>query len=233
VLKDYLAKAINILVPRICFICDEKITEGYLCSKCLNQIEFIYPPLCPFCSNRLTNKKEKICAKCAKNRFPYEKLICITKYKNPVVDLIHSFKYKNYDFLVELFASLMIKHLTKIGFEPGGYDIITAVPLYKTKLRDRGYNQAGLLAQYLANYFKICFKDDIIYATRESSSQAKLDKISRLENLKGAFTAREGLENKKVILVDDIFTTGSTVKECAYALKEKGAKITVMTLSKT
>ncbi|MCK9614740.1 MAG: ComF family protein [Candidatus Omnitrophica bacterium] len=232
-LKNYLMAIKDILLPKICFACEEKIIEGYLCPKCLNQIEFIYPPLCPFCSNRLTNKKEKICAKCLKKKFPYEKLICITKYKNPVVDLIHSFKYKNYDFLVELFASLMIKHLTRIGFEPCGYDIITAVPLYKTKLRDRGYNQAGLLAQYLANYFKICFKDDIIYATRESSSQAKLDKISRLKNLKGAFSAQAGLENKKVILVDDIFTTGSTVKECAYALKEKGAAITVIAFSKT
>lgn len=229
-LKKYLATLKDILIPRICFACEEKITEGYLCPRCLGKIEFIYPPLCPFCANRLTNGKT--CAKCAKIKLPYEKLICITKYKSPVVDLIHLFKYKNYDFLVELFASLTIKHLTHIGFEPCNHDTITAVPLYKTKLRDRGYNQAGLLAQYLANYFKICFKNDIIYATRESLSQAKLDKRSRPSNIKGIFSVQEELKNKKILLLDDIFTTGSTVKECACALKEKGALVTVIAFSK-
>ena len=233
VLKKYLAALKDILIPRICFACEEKISGGYLCQKCLSKIEFIYPPLCPFCSNRLLNKREKICARCAKITFPYERLICITKYKSPVAELIHLFKYKNYDFLVELFASLTIKHLTHIGLEPSGYDIVTAVPLYKTKLRDRGYNQAGLLARYLANYFKISFKDDIIYATRESLSQVKLDKKSRLSNIKGIFSVQEKLENKKIMLLDDIFTTGSTVKECASALKEKGALVTIMTFSKT
>ncbi|MFA5007983.1 MAG: ComF family protein [Candidatus Omnitrophota bacterium] len=232
-LKKYLAAIKDALVPRICFSCEEKIPSGYLCQECLEQIEFIYPPLCQFCSNRLANKKEKICAKCSKKNFPYERLICITKYKTPIIELVHLFKYKSYDFLVELFAFLMINHLKKIGFEPSCYDIMTAVPLYKTKLRDRGYNQAGLLAQYLANYFKISFKDDIIYATRESLSQTKLNGKSRLENIKGGFGTKEKLENKKVILVDDIFTTGSTVKECACALYENGAAVTVLTLSKT
>ncbi|MDD4954443.1 MAG: ComF family protein [Candidatus Omnitrophica bacterium] len=232
-LKKYISALKDILVPRICFACEEKIPEGYLCLKCLQNIEFINPPFCTFCGCKLSAQEERICLKCAKIAFPYEKLICVTKYKSPMVELIHLFKYKNYDFLVELLAALMIVHLKRIGFEASGCDFMTAVPLYKTKLRDRGYNQAGLLAQYLANYFKISFKNDIIYATRESLSQAKLDKKSRLTNIKGIFNVRNNLENKKVILLDDIFTTGSTVSECANALKEKGARVTIMTLSKT
>jgi ComF family protein len=127
----------------------------------------------------------------------------------------------------------MAKHLTKIGFNPSNYNSITAVPIHSAKLRDRGYNQAGLLAQFLANYFKISFKNDIIYATGESLPQAKLDKISRVKNIKGLFYSQGNLENKKVILVDDIFTTGSTANECAVTLKQNGAKVTVLTLSKT
>ncbi len=232
-MSKYFEALKNILIPRICFICEAKISEGYLCQKCLSQIDFLYPPLCPFCSSRLAGRKEKHCAKCSKKTFPYEKLICITKYKKPVVELIHLFKYKNYDFLAELFSSLIIKHLNRTGFTPGAYDIITAVPLYKTKLRDRGYNQSAVIAQYLANYFKICFKNDIIYAIREGSPQAKLDKKNRPDNVRGNFGAKGNLENKKVILLDDIFTTGSTVKECASALKEKGAIVTAMAFSKT
>lgn len=232
-LANYLTALKNIIIPRICFSCEEKIPKGYLCQKCFSRIEFINPPVCKFCSNTLVREKGNICPKCAKLAFPYEKLICATKYRGPIVELIHSFKYKNYDFLVELFAPLLIKHLTRIGFEPTGYSFITAVPLHKAKLRDRGYNQSALLAQYLANYFKISFKNDIIYATRESLSQAKLDKKSRLTNTKGIFSVKTELENKKILLLDDIFTTGSTARECALALKEKGGRVTILTLSKT
>ncbi|MDD4183278.1 MAG: ComF family protein, partial [Candidatus Omnitrophica bacterium] len=76
-------------------------------------------------------------------------------------------------------------------------------------------------------------KDDIIYATRESLSQTKLDNKSRRNNIKGIFSVQEKLENKKIMLLDDIFTTGSTVKECAFGLQEKGALVTIITFSKT
>jgi len=128
----------------------------------------------------------------------------------------------------------MIKHLSEIGFNPSHYHLNTPVPLHKDKLKIRGYNQAGLLAKLLSNYFKIPFRDDIIGNTNIRPSQTKLRKEKREKNVEGAFVVKENLRNKRIILVDDIFTTGSTVNACSKALRERGAEgITVITLSKT
>jgi len=128
----------------------------------------------------------------------------------------------------------MAKYLAKAGFNPNRYQIITPVPLHKDKLKIRGYNQAGLLSKLLSNHFKIPFRNDIIDNTDIRPSQTKLPKQKREKNVQGVFVVREGLQNKNIILVDDIFTTGSTASACSRALKEKGAgNITVITLSKT
>ncbi|MCK4912151.1 MAG: ComF family protein [Candidatus Omnitrophica bacterium] len=151
-----------------------------------------------------------------------------------MLSLIHLFKYKNYDYLAGFLSSLIIKHLSEIGFNPNKYKLITSVPLHKDKLKIRGYNQSGLLSKLLSNHFKIPFKDDIIENTNIRPSQTKLPREKREKNTEGIFVVKENLENKSIILVDDIFTTGSTVSACAKALKEKCAgNVTVITLSKT
>jgi ComF family protein len=151
-----------------------------------------------------------------------------------MVSLIHHFKYKNYDYLAGLLSSFMAEHLIKIGFEPGRYHFVAAVPLHKDKLKTRGYNQSGLLAKLLSNYFKIPFRDDIIANVNARPSQTQLPKEKRKKNVKDIFVAKETVINKRIILIDDIFTTGSTAKACSKALKERGAQyITVITLAKT
>ena len=106
--------------------------------------------------------------------------------------------------------------------------------MHKHKLKIRGYNQAQLLAKLLSNNFKIPLRNDIIDTVNIRPSQAKLQKQKRQENVKGVFAARKNLKNKKIILIDDIFTTGATAASCCQALAEKQAdKIVVITLSKT
>lgn len=148
--------------------------------------------------------------------------------------LIQLFKYQNYDYLGEFLAQLIVKHLKGIEFSACSYHYITAVPLHRYKLKMRGYNQAELLAGFLSNHFKIPLKNDIISVTRFKPSQAKLTKLKRQTNVKGIFKVSNTVKKLNFLLVDDIFTTGSTVFACADALKEKGANmITVLTLSKT
>jgi len=151
-----------------------------------------------------------------------------------MVSLIHLFKYKNCDYLAGFLSSLIIKHLSEISFNPNKYNLITHVPLHKDKLKTRGYNQSRLLSKLLSNHFKIPFKDDIIENTNIRPSQTKLPKEKRKKNAEGIFVVKENLKNKNIILVDDIFTTGSTVSSCSKALREKQAgNITIITLSKT
>ncbi len=218
--KSIIKTFADIVLPNLCFVCEAKIKTGHLCEKCVEKIEFISPPL-----SKLPSQPGE--------RLPYEKLICITSYKEPMVNLIHLFKYQNYSYLSGTFASLMIKHLQKTGFVLSGYDIIAPVPMHKAKLRERGYNQSELLARIIAKHFNISFKNDIIIVKSIRPSQAKLNSRERKENLKNLFEARGNLEGKNIILIDDIFTTGQTAKECAYALKAKGARVSVLTLSKT
>jgi ComF family protein len=232
-LGQYLKAAKNIFLPSLCFNCERKTNDKYLCAGCKDKIEFIYPPLCRLCSQPIVEDKGGLCQNCLEKDTPYEKLICITRYKEPMVNLIHLFKYKDYACLAEVFSQFMIEHLLKIGFSFSPFDIITAVPMHPAKLRNRGYNQSAMLALLLANYFKITFKNDIIYESEQRPSQSKLNAAKRQKNIEGVFCVKENMSGAKIILIDDILTTGSTVKACAYALKEKGAMVTAIALAKT
>jgi len=233
-LSSYLKAIKNILFPCLCLCCEKKISQGYLCGECEEEIVFLTPARCRYCLKPLSINPSGLCRECSRKIYSYQRLISATAYKEPMASLIHLFKYKNCDYLAGFLSSLIVKHLRKIGFNPNRYQLITPVPLHKDKLKIRGYNQAGLLSKLLSNYFKIPFRDDIIGNTNIRPSQTKLPKEKREKNVEGVFMVREDLENKNIILVDDIFTTGSTAGACSRALKEKGAgNITVITLSKT
>ena len=230
---NYLKAARDILFPCLCLHCEKKILQGYLCRECLEKIVFLYPLRCRYCAKPLLNTSN-VCKQCSGKIYPYQELISATAYKEPIVSLIHLFKYRNYDYLADYLASLMIKCLSKASFNPHNYHFITPVPLHRDKLKIRGYNQAKLLAKLLSNHFKISFRDDIIINTDIRPSQTKLSVEKRKKNIQGIFTATKDLTDKRIILIDDIFTTGSTVNACSKALGERRAEnITVITLSKT
>ena len=229
---NYLKAVRDILFPCLCLYCEKKIPRSYLCRECLEKIVFLYPPRCRYCAKPLFSASN-VCKQCSGRIYPYQRLISTTAYQGPMISLIHLFKYKNYDYLAGYLASLMVKYLSKAGFNPYNYHFITPVPLHRDKLKIRGYNQSGLLAKLLSNYFKISFRDDIITNTNIRPSQTKLSIEKREKNVKGIFAVTENLSGKKIILIDDIFTTGSTVNACSQALGEKGAEaITIITLSK-
>jgi len=231
---NYLKTIKNLLFPRLCLCCEKKISKGYLCLECESKIIFLSQPRCHHCLMPLSTNSSHLCQQCLKKTYPYQRLISATAYKEPLTSLIHLFKYRNCDYLANFLSSLMIKHLLKIGFNPNKYKLITPVPLHKDKLKTRGYNQSQLLSKLLSNHFKIPFKDDIIENTNIRPSQTKLPKEQRKKNTEGIFVVKENLKNENIILVDDIFTTGSTVNACSKALCEKQAgDITIITLSKT
>ena len=232
-LSTYLRTVKDLLFPCLCLCCEKKISQGYLCRECEEKIVFLSPWRCRYCLRPLSINSSGSCQECSRKIYPYQRLISATAYKEPMASLIGLFKYKNCDYLAGFLCGLVVKHLKKIGFNPNRYQLITPVPLHKDKLKIRGYNQAGLLSKLLSNHFKIPFRDDIIGNTNIRPSQTKLPKQKREKNVQGIFVVRETLRNEDIILVDDIFTTGSTANACSRVLKEKGAgNITVITLSK-
>ena len=161
-------------------------------------------------------------------------MLSITAYQEPMVYLLHLFKYQHYDYLAELFAGMCIAHLRRLGYRSLDYDCILAIPMHRHKLKTRGYNQAELLAQGLSKHFGIPYHNDIIMSVTDKPSQTKLSPDKRKVNVCDAFMVSGYVKDKKVLLVDDILTTGATACACAELLQQKGTKaITVMTLSKT
>jgi ComF family protein len=174
-----------------------------------------------------------MCKNCRNKKIFYNQLLSIALYREPLLSLIHLFKYRHYDFLKIFFSSLIGNHLKRIGFNSSSYDFILSVPSHPLRIKEREYNQAQILAEGIADYFDLPVRDDILLCKKYHKSQTKISRKERLQNIKNVFFVKENLAGKNIILVDDVVTTGTTIYECSKVLKEKGAnKITVITLAK-
>lgn len=232
-IKRYLEALTHVLFPRICFICETKITDGFLCERCKEKITFLRPPLCKICAKHTATMEEVICFSCRKKKVHYDRLIACLHYHEPIKTLIHLFKYRHYDYLGKYLSSFMIDYLLKIGFKTDSFDIAMPVPSHPLRLEEKEYNQSYLLAQELSVSLGVPLKNNILVCNEMRPSQTKLKKQLRPHNVDGIFEAKEHLKDKRILLVDDIITTGATVSECAKALKEKGAcVVTVLALAK-
>ncbi|MCF7873600.1 MAG: ComF family protein [Candidatus Omnitrophica bacterium] len=221
-LKKWLVTTKNLFFPAVCLACGKKIKQDYLCSSCKKKIKILKAPTC-YTQLKINHNNNK------------EILTVLSSclYKEPLKNLIHSFKYKRNPYLAEFFSRFMLKQLKVIKFNPQNYDFVVPVPLHRYKIKARGYNQAELLARPLAKYFQLPLKDDIIISKYIKNSQTKLSSRKRKENVQGKFIVRKNLKNQNIILVDDVLTTGATISTCWQALSEKGAnKIYSTTLAK-
>lgn len=223
----------DILFPRICFLCERRIRCGFICESCYAKINFLNPPLCRMCSTPIKGKNAEVCKRCKNKVFFYDQLISAVVYAQPFISLFHLFKYRQNDFLKELFSSIIATHLKNIGFDSSKYDFMLGIPAHPLRIREREYNQTTLLAKNVANYLNLPFRNDILYCIKYHKSQTKVSPQVRFTNIEGAFYADKKVRGKNVILLDDVVTTGATVSECSKVLKQKGAeRITVITLAK-
>ena len=137
--------------------------------------------------------------------------------------LIFSLKYNGNRYIARHIAEIMRDKIKSVGRD-GDYDLIVPVPLHKRKIRKRGFNQAALIAKYLASYLGIECLPDALIRVRETSPMRGLSKEERAENIKGCFELnndiKEKIEGKRVLLLDDIYTTGATASECRKTLEE-------------
>ncbi len=162
------------------------------------------------------------------NKFGIKTLYCATYYHTPIIrDLIARYKYEFAKDIAPLATDLLEKHLHFTHFQKNQNHIIIPVPLHSKRESWRGFNQANLIAQDLAQRLDIPFHSDILARIKNTTPQIKMNnRIQRLENIKGAFVCKdaETIRGKTVILVDDVTTTGGTLSECAKILKQSGAK---------
>ena len=226
----------NLLFPAQCVICSSYEAQTDICTKCWEKLTFITKPYCASCCYPFAyeNDIDAICGHCISNKPNYEKAISILKYDNHSKALIHKFKYQDQLHILDYFTRLMLnmgKELIKQA------DIIAPVPMHKYKLLKRGYNQAALLAMKISSQSKIQYIPQLIIKINNSSSQTALTKHQRQKNIKNSFQLNPKfaplIKGKKILLIDDVITTGATLSECCKVIKNgEPNKILVLTLAK-
>lgn len=208
----------NIIFPQCCLLCG-KTNEKILCKECKHKIE----KNAIYCIN---NRLEP--------QFFFESHIYIFKYKNEIRNLVLNYKFNDKSYLYKIFSEIIINNKKIFGILKK-YDIIIPVPIHKERKKQRGYNQSELIAEDIALKLKIDYSSQILIKYINTKEQSSLKGYERWENIKNAYKVidEEKIIQKKIILVDDVYTTGSTVNECAKILKECGAKeIIVLTIAK-
>lgn len=194
-----------------------------LCQSCRDRLPFIPPPVCRFCGR---SEESTSCTDCIPRlNHALEANRSVLRYTSLARDWIALFKYQGREELGKLMGFLMAEVMIREGWE---YDWVTCVPLHSSRLKERGFNQSYLLAKEVSYWLRVPFLS-CLERIRLTSSQSRLSRRERLHALSGAFRippscSRIHLEGKRFLLVDDVYTTGATVSECAGILKESGAK---------
>lgn len=216
----FLCKEIeNLLFPQCCLICG-KLTKQILCKQCKKEIyeKAIF---------KIENNKNK--------ELYFEKHLYIFKYKDKIRNLILDYKFNEKSYLYKLFSKIIIKNEKICGILKK-YDIIIPVPIHKKRKKQRGYNQSELIARKIAlNIQNLKYENNILQKIKNTLPQSSLTKEQRKANVKNVYELvnKEKIKNKKIIIFDDIYTTGSTVNTISKILKENGAKeIIVLTIAK-
>ena len=220
-IKDFF---IDLVFPKQCLDCGRE--GSYLCEDCKKKIELNPKFYCVIC--KTPTHWSTICQSC-QNGFNLKAVWVAADYNNKVLqELIHCLKYKYLeeiaDDLSDLVRQYIIENKIFVNFNLNNDNaIIVPVPLHKKRYLKRGFNQSELLAKNISDYFGIG-KRNLLVRKINTASQINLKRAERQNNVKNAFVAIEpvDLSNKKVILIDDVVTTGSTLNECALALKDVG-----------
>lgn len=232
-LRKVVKYMVDIVFPPQCAICGNTIEkQGGICANCFAKMHFITSPFCNICGkpfNAITEKWQ-ICPSClGKKEFDKARFALI--YDESSKPLILSFKHADKTHITSLLAKLMANAGEDILKDA---DMLIPVPLSWQRLLRRRYNQSALLAKELSKLTKVPFCFDVLKRKRNTKSQGDFNAKERYKNVKGAFTIhhKEKIQNKTLVIIDDVFTTGATVQECAKVLRKNGAgKIYVLALA--
>lgn len=228
----------DVVFPPQCIACGTilRARKSSFCPACFSQIAFIRSPLCSRCGQPFSEPGEDdhICGACLLAAPAFSVARALGQYERVLMDVIHRFKYGGKTSLGERLGEFMADY-TYPSLAIADYSLIMPVPLHPQRLRQRGFNQAMILAREISRRFFL--KPDFLSLQRIVSKvpQVGLGKEMREKNIRGAFQVADAgrIEGEKIILVDDVYTTGSTVKECARILMQnKAEEVAVLTLAR-
>lgn len=212
-------KSMDWLYPPRCCNCDRR---GFvLCDECFGEIEPLTGNICQKCGYP-TYTQSRVCEKCRLDPPLFTEMRSWASHNGPAQKAIHALKYKRNLSLGRILAQPLIEVVERSGWK---VDLVVPIPLSRSRMKTRGYNQAALISRHLAASLNIQHSTSAVKRIRNTSTQIKLDVNKRFTNLLDAFYANPAtLKERNVLIVDDVITTGATMQNCAKALHHAGAK---------
>lgn len=222
-------KLLDIIYPARCPFCNEIVVPkgNRVCPACLTKLPYINEPRCVKCSKPVENEEAEYCSDCSRKGYHYERGFALWLYDDMMRHSIADFKYHSRKDNAVFYTDEIIR-LYGQTIKAISPDVIVPVPIHRSKYLERGYNQAQILAALLGRNLNIPVLSELLLRSRKTMPQKKLSDKERLKNLSEAFCfhTETSLDYNKpiyrVLLVDDIYTTGSTIEACTNILKANG-----------
>ncbi|WP_341875782.1 ComF family protein [Defluviitalea saccharophila] len=221
---------LDLVYPPRCIFCTSIIPiqeERGICKACKSALPFVEGKVCEKCGKPIQDSKERTtCFDCVKNTPVYDRGWAVFIYEGMVKEAIYRFKYGGHKEYAKYLGKFMADKIKDQVLEEG-FDLIIPIPIHKNRKRKRGYNQAEELAKEISKALNIPMDASILTRVKETRPQSGLSIMQRQNNLKKAFKLADSinLDQMKILLVDDIYTTGTTINYCTTLLKKRGAKM--------
>lgn len=220
-------KLLDALLPQECLLCSAASGSALLCEDCLRELPRLPQPLCPRCG--VPSPTGEICGRCQRHPPHFDALVAALPYAFPIDRMLQHFKYGHQLSLAAWFGERLAATAAMLQA-----DLIIPLPLHPRRMAERGFNQASEIARPLARRLQLPLDTDICARTRETAPQEGLTLLQRRRNLRNAFACCSDLSGRRILLVDDVVTTGASVGECARTLKLHGAAhVTVAAAART
>jgi len=220
---------VSVLLPSPCVVCGGELPirdrRGSCCASCWESLPRLVPPRCERCALpwATTETPESFtCANCIADPPPLDWIDAWGLYEAGLAELLQAFKFRGHDFLAKHLGDLLAAVLEARGDRD--FDVIVPVPMHRARRRQRGYNQAALLALALSRHAGVDIDEGILVKLAERETQASLPKAARRTNVRGAYAAVERAKGLRILLIDDIATTGETLRGCALELQRRKAR---------
>jgi ComF family protein len=228
-------EALRIVLPAWCVVCDRELPwrerTASCCAACWSSLPRIEGAQCRSCARPLPSKSASLCLRCHHDPLPLEWCDAWGEYRGSLERLLQALKFERHDFLDDALASLLEETLRARGDLE--FDAIAGVPMHASRERRRGYNQAELLARALARRSGLPCDMTLLARRAAGATQSTLPKAARAANMRGAFAASSRVKERSILIVDDICTTGETLRACATALRNAGAsRVCAITVAK-
>ncbi|MFV0239039.1 MAG: double zinc ribbon domain-containing protein [Lacrimispora sphenoides] len=217
---------VDLLFPRRCPVCDEIVMPkgGLICPECVKKLSFVKNPVCKRCGKEVISTDMEYCFDCVRHKRTFEYGRALLNYDETAGSSMAKIKYKNKREYLDFYGEAIYVRYGKL-IRRMEADVLVPVPVHPSRKKERGFNQAEILARRIGEHLGLAVCPSMLVRNKKTMPQKGLDPAGRLKNLEEAFSAGNmigGVEG--VILVDDIYTTGSTIEACTRALKKAGIK---------